>query len=53
LLDDGVIRKDIPVDGYKYKRQVAKDGRVMYKATLNGRYKFWAAPTPEIMAVAV
>ena len=47
------IRHDVPVDGYVYTKQTASNGMLQVKATLNGKYKFFATQTPEIMAIAL
>ena len=46
------IPHDKPVSGFDYIKQTTSDGRLQVKATLNGKYQFFAEQTPEIMAVA-
>ena len=45
------VPHDKPVDGYVYTKQIASNGMVQVKATLDGKYKFFAEQTPEIMAI--
>lgn len=47
------VSHDTPVDGYIYTKQTASNGMLQVKATLDGKYKFFATQTPEIMEVAV
>ncbi len=46
------VPHDKPVPGYVYTKQITSNGMVQVKATLNGKYKFFAEQTPEILKVA-